>query len=97
MSGLVLTPVAVLAGVLGIWRLGADPGRTKNFFIANGLLSHYQLCFGVAIGAQTSAFILNRWVANQKLDSPAFRTELAHLRDLEARPSTIQRPFLSAS
>jgi hypothetical protein len=30
MSGFVLTPVAVLAGVLGAWRLGADPGAYQN-------------------------------------------------------------------
>ena len=29
---LVLTPFAVLAGVLGAWRLGADPGWTGDFF-----------------------------------------------------------------
>ena len=64
-SGLVLTPVAVLAGVLGVWRLGADLGWTSHFFKPEGLLSRYQLWFAVAIGARTSAFVLNRWVANQ--------------------------------
>jgi hypothetical protein len=65
-SGLVLTPVSVLAGVLGVWRLGEDLGWTSHFFKADGLLSRYQLWFAVAISARTSAFILNRWVANQK-------------------------------
>lgn len=60
MSAFVLTPVALLAGVLGAWRLGADRGWTTDFFIANGLLSRYQLWFAVAVGAQTSALILNR-------------------------------------
>ncbi len=76
MSGLVLTPIAVLAGVLGAWRLAADPGWTSNFFIADGLLSRYQLWLAVAICAQTSALILNRWVANQKI-------ELQHLNGLK--------------
>ena len=66
-SELVLTPFAVLAGVLGAWRLGADPGWTSDFFIADGLLSHYQLWFAIAIGAQTSAFVLNRWVADESI------------------------------
>ena len=65
MSGSVLTPLAVLAGVLGAWRLGADAGWTSDFFIADGLLSRYQLWFAIAIGAQTSALILDRWVADQ--------------------------------
>lgn len=71
MSGLVLTPVAVLAGALGAWRLGADPGWTSTFFIADGLLSRYQCWFAVATAAQASAFILNRWVANQNIDLPS--------------------------
>jgi hypothetical protein len=71
MSGLFLTLLAVLAGALGAWRLGVDPGWTSPFFVASGLLSRYQLWFAVAIGAQTSAFILNRWAANQVIDVPA--------------------------
>jgi len=67
MSELVLTPFAVLAGLLGAWRLGADPGWTSDFFIADGLLSHYQLWFAIAIGAQTSAIVLNRWVADESI------------------------------
>jgi hypothetical protein len=70
MLGLVLTPVAVLAGVLGVWRLGADLGWTKAFFIADGLLSRYQLWIAVAITMQASAFILNRWVASRKSELP---------------------------
>jgi len=68
MSGLVLTLVAVLAGALGAWRFGTDLGWTEHFFIADGLFSHSQLWFAVAIGGQTSAFILNRWTANQNID-----------------------------
>ena len=67
-SGFLLTPVAVLAGVLGAWRFGADPGWTSGFFVTDGLLSRYQLWFAVAICAQTSAFFLKRWVANQNMD-----------------------------
>ncbi len=95
-SGLVLTPVAALAGVMGAWRLGADPGWTSDFFIADGLLSRYQLWFAVAISVQTSAFLLNRWVANQNMERAAVArrrhttitlTELAHLPDVRARLS----------
>ncbi len=71
MSGLGLTLVAVLAGTLGTWRLGVDPGWTSPFFIANGWMSRYQLWFAVAILAQTSAFILNRWVARQAVEAKA--------------------------
>lgn len=71
MSELVLTPMAVLAGVLGAWRLGSDPGWTSDFFIADGLFSHYQFWFATAIGAQLSVFILNRWVTSRNISVPA--------------------------
>jgi hypothetical protein len=65
MSALALTPIAVLAVVLGAWRLGADPGWTSRFFIADGLLSRYQLWFVIAIAARVSALMLHRWAANR--------------------------------
>jgi hypothetical protein len=55
-----LTPISVLAGVLGVWRLAADPGWTSGFFIADGLLSRYQFWFAIAIAAQTFALLVNR-------------------------------------
>ena len=70
MLGLALTLVAVLAGMLGAWRLGADAGWTSGFFIASGLLSRYQLWVAVAISAQACAFILNRWLPNDNVDLP---------------------------
>jgi len=74
MSPVVLTPIAVLAGVLGVWRLGADPGWTNDFFITHGLLSRYQLWFAFAIAAQSSALLLNRWAANRNLALPDERS-----------------------
>jgi hypothetical protein len=76
MSGLVLTAVAVLSGVLGVWRLGADPGWTSRFFIAEGLLSRYQLWFAIAIAAQASALMLNRWAANPKRPAGGWPAEV---------------------
>jgi len=60
-----LAPIAVLAGVLGCWRFGADPGWTNHFFIANGLLSHWQAWFAVAIGVHATARSLSRWLEIQ--------------------------------
>jgi hypothetical protein len=64
-SDLILPPVSLVAALFGAWRLAADPGWTTNFFITDGLLSHYQSWAVVAIGAQASAFIINRWIATQ--------------------------------
>ena len=58
-------PVTVLAGALGCWRFGADPGWTNHFFIASGFLSHWQAWFAVAIGVHTSSRRLNRWLKIQ--------------------------------
>jgi hypothetical protein len=45
-----LTPAAVVAGVLGVWRLSADLGWTDKFFITSGLFSHWQVWFALAGG-----------------------------------------------
>jgi hypothetical protein len=71
LAGLVLSPLAVIAALMGAWRLGSDAGWTSDFFIAGGLLSRYQLWFAIAIGAQASVLILNSWVANQNVSMPA--------------------------
>ena len=65
MFALLLTPVAVVAAALGVWRLGADPGWTSQFFITDGLLSHWQAWFAVGIGAHTSGRGLNKWLEIQ--------------------------------
>lgn len=65
MIAALLMPVAVLAGTLGVWRLAADPGWTNPFFIANGLLSHWQAWFAVAIGVHTSSCSLSGWLKIQ--------------------------------
>jgi hypothetical protein len=61
-----LTPVAVLAGALGVWRLAADPGWTSHFFIARGLLSHWQVWFTFAIVVRASSRGLNKWLERQQ-------------------------------
>jgi len=60
-----LTPVSVLAGALGAWRLAADPGWTSQFFIASGLLSHCQVWFALAIAVRASSCGLNHWLEIQ--------------------------------
>ena len=65
MFAVLLTPVAVLAAALAVWRLAADSGWTNQFFIADGLLSHWQAWFALAIGMHTSARVLSRWLKIQ--------------------------------
>ena len=55
-----LTPAAVMAAVLGIWRLAEDPHWASDFAIRKGLFSHWQVWFGFAALLQTGSYLLNR-------------------------------------
>ena len=61
-----LTPAAVVAFVLGLWRVSADLGWTEEFLISNGFFSHWQVWIALAVGLQASA----TWLA-AKINSDA--------------------------
>jgi hypothetical protein len=54
------TPAAVVAGVLGFWRLSSDLGWTDAFFITSGLFSHWQVWFALAGGLPFAAAAIRR-------------------------------------
>jgi len=56
-----LTPAAVMAAALGIWRLAVDPHWASDFAIREGLFSHWQVWFGFAGLLQTGSYLLNRY------------------------------------
>ena len=56
-----LSPAAVLALVLGLWRVSADLGWTEAFLIANGFFSHWQVWIALAIVLQVAAV----WLASK--------------------------------
>jgi hypothetical protein len=56
-----LTPGALAALVLAIWRLGADLNLTGSFAIPSGLFSHWQVWMGAAVLLQVCALALNRY------------------------------------
>jgi hypothetical protein len=56
-----LTPAAVMACVLTLWRLAADLNVTGQFPITEGLFSHWQVWLTVAVTLQFSAILLNRY------------------------------------
>ena len=56
-----LTPAALMACVLALWRLCADLGITGPFAIGRGPFSHWQVWVGVAAGTQLAAVSLNRY------------------------------------
>jgi hypothetical protein len=59
--GALMTPAAVMASVLGVWRLAADMKLTGEFAIASGLFSHWQVWFLFAALLQGCAWALNRY------------------------------------
>lgn len=59
--GTLLTPVAVMAAVLGAWRLASDLRFTGEFGISTGIFSHWQVWVTAAVCLQWAAFTLNRY------------------------------------
>jgi hypothetical protein len=56
-----LTPAAVLAAVLALWRIAADMNWTGSFAIPAGFFSHWQVWLGAALVLQLCAHLLNRY------------------------------------
>jgi hypothetical protein len=61
-----MTPVAVMAASLGIWRLAADLKWTGAFAISQGIFSHWQVWVAVAVGVQFAAFLLHRYATRNR-------------------------------
>jgi len=60
-TGALLTPAALMALVLGCWRLASDLNLTGEFVISRGLFSHWQVWMVLAGILQTCASVLNRY------------------------------------
>ncbi|MBZ5725586.1 MAG: hypothetical protein LAP87_11365 [Acidobacteriia bacterium] len=60
-----LTPGAVLAAVLGLWRIAADLDWAGSFAIPSGPFSHWQTWMGTAVGLQAGARVLTRYGKRQ--------------------------------
>ncbi len=56
-----LSPAALMALVLGVWRLGSDLQWTGEFAISRGIFSHWQVWIAMAGLLETCAAILNRY------------------------------------
>ena len=56
-----LTPAAVIAAALGLWRIAADLNWANNFAIPSGIFSHWQVLLGAAAALQFCSRILNRY------------------------------------
>jgi len=59
-----LTPAALLATVLALWRIAADLSWTGSFAIPEGFFSHWQVWLGAALLLQLCSYLLNRYAKN---------------------------------
>lgn len=56
-----LTPVAVMASALALWRVAADLNWAASFAIPSGPFSHWQFWLAIAVLLQTCSRLLNRY------------------------------------
>lgn len=63
LSGL-LTPAAVLALIMALWRGAADLNWASSFVISSGLFSHWQAWLAIAGLLKGLAYLLNRYARN---------------------------------
>ena len=64
-----LTPAALMAYVLGFWRLAADIGVAGEFGIT-GVFSHWQIWILIAALLHLSGYVLNRYGRGGELRVP---------------------------
>ena len=55
-----MTPVALTAASMALWRIGADLGWTGAFAISNGLFSHWQVWGIMALGLKMTGSLIYR-------------------------------------
>ena len=56
-----LTLGSISFTALGLWRLGTDLDWAGEFVVEQGLLSHWQVWIGAAVGVQYAAWRLTRY------------------------------------
>ena len=59
--GAIMTPAALMALALAVWRVAADLNWAKSFAISSGPFSHWQVWLGAAILLQLASRALNRY------------------------------------
>ena len=71
--GALLIPMALMAYVLGLWRLASDLGVAGEFAIT-GLFSHWQVWIAVALALSFAASALNRYGRGGELEEARVAT-----------------------
>ena len=56
-----LTPAALVALALGIWRVSTDLGWAQSFVISGGFFSHWQVWIALSVGLKMLSSTLLAW------------------------------------
>ena len=64
-----IAPMALMAYVLGFWRLASDMGLAGEFGIA-GVFSHWQIWIPIGAALQFTAGVLNKYAKGGELNLP---------------------------
>jgi hypothetical protein len=73
-AAVLMTPAALAAYALGLWRIAADLNWTGEFAITRGIFSHWQVWIAVGILIQATGVTLARYARGGHLndhDAPA--------------------------
>jgi hypothetical protein len=81
-----LTLVAIACGSLGLWRVGTDLEWAGDFVVQDGLLSHWQIWAGAAIGMQYTSWRLARYAGTLRLAAVEVRPRPASAADRATTP-----------
>jgi hypothetical protein len=69
--GSLLTPAAVGASILGLWRIAADLKWAGDFAIPSGFFSHWQVWLAAAALLQLCSRVLSRYGVSHGSDGDA--------------------------
>jgi hypothetical protein len=72
-SSALLVPAALMAYVMGFWRLASDMGMVGEFGIS-GIFSHWQVWLVIAAGLHIAASALSRYGRGGQLEVPRVLT-----------------------
>ncbi|HLH40332.1 MAG TPA: hypothetical protein VKX39_14375 [Bryobacteraceae bacterium] len=89
--GAMFTPLALMAYVLGCWRLAADMGFASPFAIT-GLFSHWQIWMIAGVALQAAGAALNRYGQGSRFQIPRVLPSCPRPAKEPARPRKVGTP-----
>jgi hypothetical protein len=85
-----LIPIALMAYVMGLWKLASDLGLASDFGI-DGLFSHWQVWGAVALALTFAASALNRYGRGGELEESRVLTPFP-LQNLQQKLDSARMP-----